>query len=316
MENITREEAIKEVEEIMRKGEVPIVSLSLFDSLKNIQISEKVENQLLYTLELCSDFASDLKRYSKDFQEKYLSALRKSDIIDNQAIEKEDSFLISLYYSMNSDFAIDKLMQNVGSPLDKEKFISFHDLLITGSSSQNKKGLREDNLKFVGEYVTNPETLKTERKICYFPIDYRNIDSAINLFLDFYNKDLPENAEHMNIIKPIVVHGLVATLQLFKDGNTRYGRLLQTVGLWKALNKELNIDFDLPFVYGTRQYASVRGEYRALVNNLACNADAKAWEDWILFNFRKLQDCIFYNEYNMQKLTSLLHAEKTDEPKL
>lgn len=110
MENITREQAIKEVEEIMRKGEVPIVSLSLFDSLKDIQISEKVENQLLYTLELCSDFASDLKRYSKDFQEKYLSALRKSDIIDNQSIEKEDSFLISLYYSMNSDFAIDKLM--------------------------------------------------------------------------------------------------------------------------------------------------------------------------------------------------------------
>ena len=34
MENITREEAIKEVEEIMSKGEVPIVSLDLFDSLK------------------------------------------------------------------------------------------------------------------------------------------------------------------------------------------------------------------------------------------------------------------------------------------
>lgn len=312
MENISRKEAIEEVERIIKSGTVPVVSLNIFDSLSKIKYSKNIENQLFYTLELCQEFVDELKKCDKDFQEKYLSALRKSDIVDNQSLEMEDSFLISLYYSMNSDFAIDKLINSVGIPLTKEKFVEYHDLLIKGSSSQDKTGLRFDNLKFVGKYITNPKTLENERKISYFPIDYRNINEAVNLFLDYYNGSINEGIEQFNILKPIIIHGLIAALQLFKDGNTRYGRLLQTVGLLEALNKELNVDFSLPFVYGTRQYASARGEYRNHISNLACNGTVEAWEDWILFNLKKIQDCIFYNEYNIKKLTSLIDMQESN----
>ncbi len=295
MENISKEDAIKEIEKLISSGNIPVVSLDLFQSLEKITLSEKIKNELLYTLEICEFFINELNNYNEKFQEQYLTALKNADIIDNKSIDKKDSFIASLQGFEMHNSAIDKLIYESHNILDKESFIVLHDLLLFGTSSYDKTGLRRDNLKFIGKYEKNENSKKVERKISYFPLDYRNIDKAIELFLNFYNNYNYETENYAHILKPIVVHGIIASLQLFNDGNTRYGRLFQSIGLWKGFKKHFNMEFKLPFIYGSRQYNFSRGKYRMLVNNLACYYDAKAWEDWIVFNLRKITDCILFN---------------------
>ena len=54
------------------------------------------------------------------------------DIIDNQALEQEDSFLIALSIQVTGDrkFAITEMIKNYGNELDREKFLKFHDLIL------------------------------------------------------------------------------------------------------------------------------------------------------------------------------------------
>ena len=108
--------------------------------------------------------------------------------------------------------------------------------------------------------------------------------------------------EYDAIIKPIIYHGLLAALQLFKDGNTRYARTIQHVELWGMLNNIVSDHIDLPLIYATRQYFPFRGEYRDLIKNLAVNQE-DAWDDWISFNiliiFSSCNNFIYLSCFNI-----------------
>ncbi len=297
--------AQQQIESIINAG-APIVKLNIFDILDGYVPSEYIKNQIEYTKELYLDLVDKLKEFNEEDQITFLKTLKDTDIIDNQSIEKEDPFLITLHRNFESVFSVDLLLDKLtfGEKISKEEFVKIHDILLLGTSSENKLGLRDNDLKFVGSYEVNPQTKFSfeNRAISYFPLKHTEIDTAISKFLNFINSGVTPNNEYDIVLLPMACHGLISALQLFKDGNTRYGRLIQNVLIYKLANEELGLNLALPLVYATRQYAAYRGEYRKKIENIVLNNDTKAWEEWFDFNLKRIQDGLYYNTNSLDTL--------------
>lgn len=286
----------KEIAKAICEG-AKVVDLSIFEVLDNYTPSEIVKNYVSYTLELYQDYLKSIKSLDAKSQELLLQALKDWDVLDNQMVEKENPLLISMYKMEHKKTAIDSLIQNYGRLMTEDCFIRNHDLLIQGSSSEEKLGLRCDDLKFVGNNING------KRHIEYFPLLEKDIKTALDTFISYYNTHVNElNNDYDMFIRPIIYHGLIAALQLFKDGNTRYARLIQHVELWGLLNVYLKQETALPIIYATRQYYAVRENYRDLITKIVLNNDNESWDEWIKFNLKCLQNNIWKNEESIKEL--------------
>lgn len=296
---MTKEEqrlrAEQEVLKAMESG-VPIVDLDIFKRVQNLTLSEQALNQISYTEDLYKEYHDIILSLPDNLRSDYLQTLKREDIINNQVVEQENSFLLALYYNTHPKNAMDEMIRCCNSEITASEFIKIHDKLLDGTSSEDQKGLREDNLKFVGKYIFG------QRQIVYFPILAKDIMEALTKYLDLINDKKAIQSKEDAFLKPIIYHGLLAALQLFKDGNTRYARLIQHINLWYYTNQTLGYNFPLPTVYATRQYAGSRAHYRELIKNIAVTEDNKAWNEWIIFNLKCLQNNIWVNQSNIETL--------------
>jgi len=295
----------RKVEEKMASGKYPVANLELFDSIKKLDLASdtQIKNGVECTHDLYIEYLKNIRDSLTKYQQgEFAKTLKNMDIIDNQALEKEDSFLVALSMGVSGDrkYAINEMIKNYGNKFDKSKFVKYHDLLLKGTSSYDKLGLRDANTKFVGNWPQGQE----EPNISYFPIDYRDIDKAIDKFISYYNNHINDTTnDYDKYIKPIIYHGLIAALQLFNDGNTRYARLFQHVELWGMLNNYEESKTDLPIVYGTRQYFPYRSDYRNLIEKIVQQKDEEAWKKWIVFNLHRLQDSMYKAEFDLKQIT-------------
>ena len=290
-----RLQAEKEVLKAMKNG-VPIVDLDIFKRVQDLTPSEQVLNQISYTEDLYKEYHDMIMSLSSSLRSNYLRILKSEDIINNQVVEKENSFLLALYYKTHPKNAMDEMIRCCNSEITASEFIKIHDKLLDGTSSEDQKGLREDNLKFVGTYVAG------QRQIDYFPILEKDIVKALREYLSLINDKKRVQSKEDAFLKPIIYHGLLAALQLFKDGNTRYARLIQHINLWYYTNQTLGYDFSLPTVYATKQYAAGRASYRGLIKSIAITENDDAWNNWIIFNLKCLQNNIWVNQSNIETL--------------
>ena len=290
-----RLQAEKEVLKAMKSG-VPIVDLDIFKRVQDLTPSEQVLNQISYTEDLYKEYYGMIMSLSSSLRSNYLQILKSEDIINNQVVEKENSFLLALYYKTHPKNAMDEMIRCCNSEITASEFIKIHDKLLDGTSSEDQKGLREDNLKFVGTYVSG------QRQIDYFPILEKDIVKALREYLSLINDKKRVQSKEDAFLKPIIYHGLLAALQLFKDGNTRYARLIQHINLWYYTNQTLGYDFSLPTVYATKQYAAGRASYRGLIKSIAITENDDAWNNWIIFNLKCLQNNIWVNQSNIETL--------------
>ena len=278
------------------KSGVPIVDLDIFKRVQDLTPSEQVLNQISYTEDLYKEYHDMIMSLSSSLRSNYLQILKSEDIINNQVVEKENSFLLALYYKTHPKNAMDEMIRCCNSEITASEFIKIHDKLLDGTSSEDQKGLREDNLKFVGTYVAG------QRQIDYFPILEKDIVKALREYLSLINDKKRVQSKEDAFLKPIIYHGLLAALQLFKDGNTRYARLIQHINLWYYTNQTLGYDFSLPTVYATKQYAADRASYRGLIKSIAITENDDAWNNWIIFNLKCLQNNIWVNQSNIETL--------------
>ena len=294
----------KIIEDKMASGKYPVADLTLFDSIKDLDLASdtQIKNGVEYTHELYLEYLKHIRESLTKYQQReFGKTLKNMDIIDNQALEKEDSFLVALSMGVSGDrkYAINEMIKNYGNKINKEKFLKYHDLLLKGTSSYDKLGIRDCNTKFVGSWPRGQE----EPNISYFPIDYKDIHQAIDKFIRYYNDHINDTTnDYDEFIKPILYHGLIAALQMFNDGNTRYGRLFQHVELWGMLNNFEESKTELPIVYGTRQYFPYREKYRGLIEDIVKQKDDEAWKKWIIFNLHRLQDSMYKSEADLNQI--------------
>lgn len=297
------QEIDKEIENVINSGDYPIVTNKIFDSIENIEIDSGTQDHLEYTVDLYKNYLKELSKLPLDKQEHFLRTLKAAEIIDNQKLEQENSFLISLYMTVLGDNSIDEMLKISKRQLTSNDLVIIQKLLLEGTTvdKKNNNGYRVNNRKFVGTWNNGV------RNIQYFPIDYRSINESVSKFLSYYNQK--ENDELLVLLKPFIIHGLLASLQLFNDGNTRLSRLLQHIKIWEATVENLNIDMPMPAIYISRSYYPYRNQYRDKIRNIAINMDDVSWNDWFNFNLNRFEDQLFYVDYNLDEYKKIIKKE-------
>ena len=228
----------------------------------------------------------------------FLKAIKSDDVQSNHGMEREDPFMVLLYSQMSRETAMGrliKLAKNNKELMGKDIF-SIHNTLLTGTLSEGDSSIRTDNYTFVGGAVQG------NLEIDYFPIDHKDIMTAATKLAGLYNSKLSGELYDNLFIQPFLVHGLFAALQMFKDGNTRMGRIMQHALIWKYIGADTAYSFESPVIYATKSYFPYRKQYRDKINDLVVCGDNNSWCSWFEFNLDRLEDSI---DFNRQKLHEL-----------
>ena len=289
------------VEEMKKSGKIPTVNLTIFDSIYSLPFSQFVIDHENDTEELYTHYITDVLELKDNDLISYLNAIKSVEIVDNQTLEKEDSFLMSLYMQTDETNAIDFLINN-GVTINKKAFIEAHKLILRGTSSQQfaDKDYRTDNEAFVVRIENGKPIIR------YFALPYTDIEEAIKKILNFYNSDIYDDRI---FLKSQIIHGLVAALQLFDDGNTRYARILQNIKLGELTNKKYNYNLPQPALYGTRAYFPHRNKYRELVGSLAINPSYENWDTWFNFNLNRIEDAIYFMDNKLSSYKRMIYKK-------
>ena len=300
MNNISQSE-INRIDDLFEtyytSGEYPAVNKDIVKKIIDVKPNDMVKYETEELQEKYIEYLKLVDSLDKNKLKDYLKTLKNADIIDNQVLEGEDSFLMSLYSNVEKKHALDIILKK--DKLTHELIKKSHELLLKGTTSANldTANYRDNNRRFVGTYENGV------RNIQFLPLHTKYIESAMNDFIDYYNTQ--ENDINNLFIKPIRIHGIIASLQVFNDGNTRFGRLLQNVKLYKQTNQMLGTKYDNPTIYLTRSYQPYRRDYREKLAELAINPNEDNINKWLLFNLRRAGEEIFVNSDRIEKVKLL-----------
>lgn len=286
----------EEFENYRKNNTYPQVTKDIIDKIINTKINQCNLDENKYLLELYEEYLEKLDNLNKDQLKRYLTVLKNADVKDNQSLEKEDSFLLNLYLQSERRHAIDNILKT--NKLDEKSLLKIHGDLLKGTSSShlNNYNYSTNNRKFVGFFENK------ERYIQYLPLDCKDIEEAMNLFFQYYN----DSDDKLNLFfKPFLIHGIIAALQVFDDGNTRLARLLQNTKIYKSTNKLLDKNLESPSLYVTRAYFPQRYEYRELITKVATDPNSENINNWIKFNINRTEDTLFNNSSNVEKIKLL-----------
>lgn len=287
------------VNEARESGLYPIADLKLFETLENIKICNNVKDNLLYVTDELYEYLDKINEFTntKPGLKELLSAFKTDDTFENQKLEKENPFLVGLFLQTKKEKAIDKLIKiaKTDKELTRQELLSIHNALLYGTSSENNELIRKNNNTFVGYFMSE------DIHFDFFPIDYHEINNAIKKLLDLYNNRLDGAFDNV-FIQPFAIHGLLGALQLFNDGNTRLGRLMQHVLLWKLINEKTEYTYDNPPIYATKTYIPLREKYRNLIIDIVKYNDNDIWNEWFNFNLFRIEDQIYKNNENIEVL--------------
>lgn len=281
-----------------------IVDLSLFDNIESISLSDKTKRDIDYTKDIYVEYLQKLSEFKESVIERILKALMSTETIDNHFLERENINLLMDYSETHYSTAIRYLVKKLiteNQPLNNQIIKKAHEILMRGTSnaSEINSGYRSSNNHYVG-YVENGE-----RIINYLPISHQDIKEAMQIFFSYYDANVTSELEVFT--KPFIIHGLLAALQVFADGNTRMARTLQYVKLQTLTNEiivpESNLKpFELPAIYFSKNYLPYRYEYRKLIEEIAQNPHSEKWNRWIEFNLHRMQERIYAMDNSMMIL--------------
>ena len=171
----------KEIEEYRKNNINKSVNKDLVKRMLDVKIDEFNIQENDYALELYEDYLYKLNDLDKTQLKRYLTVLKNADLKDNQNLEKEDSFLLSLYLQSERKHAIDVALN--ASELNEEDLLKIHGILLKGTSSSelDNYSYRKNNRKFVGSWENG------KRIIQYLPLDFKEIEEAMKPFFQYYN---------------------------------------------------------------------------------------------------------------------------------
>jgi len=294
-------------------------SLDIFERVKKIKLSDGVKYDLESVLEKYNNMIKNLK-YLEDgtsfpIKERnaFLKDLKNEDIKNNQIVENEDEYLINLYHYLQPNTVTDTLIKKNGEDVSLDEFTFYHQLLLKGTSSFDSREdyTRKNNDAFVGTYNVDMRTNKQYNVVDYKPINYKYIPKALELLVNYYNdKELKD--ENDILIKPFLFHAIVACLQLFQDGNTRFARVLQHIKIWNYTN-QINtnqIKLKMPVLYLTEPYKLYRGQYREIIKDLVVEDTDSSWNKWLEFNLYRAEEALNYEQNNLNTLRKTISRYK------
>lgn len=314
---MTKSEFICLKEQLLLKGEVKKTGLFLFDYVENFKLSSDNKFIIEEILNLYKDFIISLEQL-QEYKLPFIKSLKEEEIKSNQALESISPFLIQVFMNSNhksaTNYAIkDKINQK---KCTISSLCRYHKILLNGlsNSMEIESKYRNDDSTFVGQFSYSPltEEITSIKNISYIPIDCKDINIALENILKIYNKkDIVDISDVF--VNPIFVHGLLAALQCFRDGNTRLSRVLEHVCIWDLTNKFLDIGIlDLPVLYSSEALIRLdkRKLYRSLIKEFAVNSSNSILNEWIYFNMLIFEKQIYYNQDRLRDTMLVLKKYK------
>lgn len=260
--------------------------------IKNFKVLGSTSYILESVLEKYTIYINKLENLTSNQLTTYLRAMRTQELINNQILDNEDSFMITAYNLTKRNTSI-KILEKLFS--DKEligvkDIDSLHSRVIEGTKADKEEnyGFRnpersEDDDTWVGHFDESGNKI-----IEYMPIPSKDVINDMQNLCDYINSD---NQHELDLfIKPILIHGWLAVSQPFNDGNTRTARLLQYGELWKQTNKKYNLHFKEPAFYFSKKYLLYRESYRGYIKDLAVQDNNDAMNRWIRFNANMIDE--------------------------
>ena len=260
--------------------------------IKNFKVLGSTSYILETVLEKYTIYINKLENLTSNQLTTYLRAMRTQELINNQNLDNEDSFMITAYNLTKRNTSI-KILEKLFS--DKEligvkDIDSLHSRVIEGTKADKEEnyGFRnpersEDDDTWVGHFDESGNKI-----IEYMPIPSKDVINDMQNLCDYINSD---NQHELDLfIKPILIHGWLAVSQPFNDGNTRTARLLQYGELWKQTNKKYNLHFKEPTFYFSKKYLLYRESYRGYIKDLAVQDNNDAMNRWIRFNANMIDE--------------------------
>lgn len=292
---------MKEIDEMRQSGLYPVASLEIFDTVADIKMEDFVLEREQEILEKYKKHLDGICSLKPKKQENYLKGIKNLEQIDTQIMEQEDYFLVGLSMQSQRKPAIDYLLTQQRYPLNqltKEEIIVTHRKLLEGTSGSQyaRKDYRTNNLAYVTKSGQGPE------QIHYFFLPCEDIECGLMNLTIYYNSQLHDNH---TFLKPILIHGLTGALQMFDDGNTRMGRLLQNIKIYELTELNLKIHLSGPALYSSRSYLQYREQYRNKLADIVIEPSDETWNTWLKFNLNRLEDQIFYMDHKLEKYMKL-----------
>lgn len=270
-------------------SKVNISILRYFDEIKISDDNKFLAEDILGTYKEYLFLINKLEKYKKPF----IEVLKEKDIVRNQGYEGVNPTFVDVYLKSNAPSATEQLIKDKknGTIYTKDDFVLSHGRMLLGaySSKEVLSGLRKENNTYVTKKVDNH--LVTD----YYPVDYKEIETAIQYILKIYNDNAIIN-EYDVMIRPILIHGLIAALQMFKDGNTRLARVYENIMVWNLSNNVCEFE-DNPTIYMSEaiyKYAD-RSEYRKLISDIAITPNIQTLNKWIEYNLVLIESQIYLN---------------------
>ena len=291
---------LKEIRDARESGLYSVASVDMFSIVDELDIYDNIYLHMEYVDELLKDYLGEIESLgsNKDGIYEFLKAIRVGDVVDNQNLENKNSFFIGLYSKITRETAMGKLIKyaNNGRQLVCDDIFDIHHTLLARTSSSGIESIRKDNDKFVGRIVDG------KPEFDYFPMDYSDIMIAASNLVNLYNNRLEQDGFDNVYLQPFLIHGLLGGLQIFSDGNTRMGRIMQHALIWQLINEKMNFNFEMPPLYATRSYYPVRFQYRDKIARLVNDGSNKTWNDWFDFNLDRIEDSISADTENIKVL--------------
>jgi len=285
-----------EFRRLIDEGVYPVVTLSLMEMLNKIEINESNIEYLKETLESYKNYLKLIENLPLELKEAFLLTLKQNEIISNHETENEDKFMLRFYDNVKKINSIDVGMLMINEKMSVKDIQVLHQVLMDGTSkidTDNYK-LRTDDTHFVGS-VENGKNV-----INYFPVRKEENYQAMQLIANYLNENV--NDENMILVQPFIIHGAIAAVQSFDDGNTRLARLIQHLKIWQLSNKFNISHINIPAIYLSKSYLLTRAMYRKKINNIVIDSNNKAWNDWITYNLNMFNEQIYFGETNLGKI--------------
>ena len=276
--------------------------------IKNFKVLGSTSYILESVLEKYTIYINKLENLTSNQLTTYLRAMRTQELINNQNLDNEDSFMITAYNLTKRNTSI-KILEKLFS--DKEligvkDIDSLHSRVIEGTKADKEEnyGFRnpersEDDDTWVGHFDS-----EGKKVVEYMPVPSKDVIYDMENLCNYINSN--DNQDYNLFVKPILIHGWLAVSQPFNDGNTRTARLLQYGELWKQTNKKYNLQFKEPAFYFSRKYLLYRESYRELIKELAVQDNNEAINRWIRFNANMIAEELNTTEKKIDNFKKLI----------